>query len=75
MDWLPRRPHFQHVGWCCPEDTSKLAMVNIAHALEDEIDSVGALCAVSHEFAPVASRKRGSGGRFRGHEQLGSNVI
>lgn len=31
-------------------------MVNIAHALEDEIDSVGILCAVSHEFVPVASR-------------------
>ena len=34
-------------------------MVNIAHALEDEIDSVGTLCAVSHEFVPVAFKEEG----------------
>ena len=48
-------------------------MVNIAHALEDEIDSVGTLRAVSREFVPA--KEEGSGGRFRGHEQLGSNII
>src|SRR5260370_8975102 len=39
-------------------------MVNIAHALEDEIDSVGTPRAVSREFGPVASRKRVAGEDF-----------